>query len=446
MSGQNEFLEKNMVPLFSKYAIAAFIGLLAQGIMVFCEGVIIGNGLGTTGLAVVGILMPLEYLNLALNGFFGIGISTICAMYMGEGKVEKAKKAFSGGTWLSFLVTAAVAILIIIFATPIARFLGAPEEIMDVTPMAIRIFMAFIPFETVGQVANYMVRVDNRPKLGSIIVTGAAVVALAWLYTSTYVFGFGIAGMSVYYGFTIGLWFVLMFYFMGSKKTTFKFRLGDIKYIDKETTKDVAKVGYPYFFVQVATCVFAVVINNMLGTEIGIAAWTVLSGYIIYILMMVQQGCTQGIQPIASYNLGAGRKDRVKQILKVGSIAEIIVVYIAAAICIVFRKAICTVLCGSDQELIAMAMQYMVIVCATISLGLLADLVSGYFQAVERQIASAVLALSRYIIFGIPAMLICKAIMGEMGIWYGISIGSVCACILTIVLLIFEFKRLSKDE
>lgn len=82
----NEFASQSMVPLFVKYAGLAFIGLLAQGIMVFCEGIIIGNGLGTEGLAIVAILMPIEYVNLALHGFFGIGISTLCAMKLGDGE------------------------------------------------------------------------------------------------------------------------------------------------------------------------------------------------------------------------------------------------------------------------------------------------------------------------------------------------------------------------
>ena len=80
MNQNDEFATKSLIPLFVKYAGLAFIGLLAQGIMVFCEGVIIVNGLGTVGLAIVGILMPIEYFNLALHGFFGIGISTLCAM------------------------------------------------------------------------------------------------------------------------------------------------------------------------------------------------------------------------------------------------------------------------------------------------------------------------------------------------------------------------------
>ena len=59
---------KPILPLFTKYSFLTFVGMIAQCIMVLCEGIIIGNGLGTEGLACVELIMPMEYLMLALGG------------------------------------------------------------------------------------------------------------------------------------------------------------------------------------------------------------------------------------------------------------------------------------------------------------------------------------------------------------------------------------------
>ena len=76
---------KPILPLFTKYSFLTFVGMIAQCIMVLCEGIIIGNGLGTEGLACVELIMPMEYLMLALGGFFAIGISTIAGIRLGNG-------------------------------------------------------------------------------------------------------------------------------------------------------------------------------------------------------------------------------------------------------------------------------------------------------------------------------------------------------------------------
>lgn len=60
---------KPILPLFTKYSFLTFVGMIAQCIMVLCEGIIIGNGLGTEGLACVELIMPMEYLMLALGDF-----------------------------------------------------------------------------------------------------------------------------------------------------------------------------------------------------------------------------------------------------------------------------------------------------------------------------------------------------------------------------------------
>lgn len=440
----NEFASQSMVPLFVKYAGLAFIGLLAQGIMVFCEGIIIGNGLGTEGLAIVAILMPIEYVNLALHGFFGIGISTLCAMKLGDGEAEEARKYFSYGVWASIILTVILTALAFIFASPLAAFLGAPEEIMSVAPNAIRIFVLFIPFATLGQICNYMVRLDEKPKLGSFVVTASAVISLAWLYVSTYVFHFGSLGAAIYYGLTIGLWAVLLIYFIVDKKTAFKIYFSDLTKIEMSKVMEIAKIGFPYLFVQVATSVFSVVVNNIVGNATSLAAWAVISGYTLYLLMMIMQACTQGVQPIASYNLGAKHYDRVKSSMTVSVIGTIVSVYVLVLIYFLFNRQLCSLLCGGDSELVAITMKANLIIAAGCGVGMVADLLSGYFQSVGRIAVSTILALSRYILFGVPCMLILKGVMGEDGIWYGMTAGCILAFILSMVFFFHERSRLDK--
>ena len=96
-----ELATKPVHGLFVKYSLITLIGMAAQAVMVILEGVIIGNGLGSFGLAVVGIIMPLELLNLALGGSLGMGVATVAGNRLGAGDMAGARKAFGQGFWLS---------------------------------------------------------------------------------------------------------------------------------------------------------------------------------------------------------------------------------------------------------------------------------------------------------------------------------------------------------
>ena len=60
--------------------------------------------------------------------------------------------------------------------------------------------------------------------------------------------------------------------------------------------------------------------------DVFCAAYAVINGYVIYILMMITQAVTGGIHPIASFNLGEKMYGRIRQLIKVSMIGNVLVV------------------------------------------------------------------------------------------------------------------------
>ena len=310
-----ELSTKPVHGLFVKYSLITLIGMAAQAVMVILEGVIIGNGLGSFGLAVVGIIMPLELLNLALGGALGMGVATVAGNRLGAGDADGARKAFSQGFWLSAYLIVAVSVLIFAFAPQIALVLGATPDLADGVVEFIRIFMCFYPFCILGQMMGSVLRVDEKPGLATAAQFGSAVLAVVWLYCSVFLANLGIAGAAVYYGTSIGLWFVVIFYFVFSKNTKFKIRFSDMK-LDGALCREILVIGLPTFLMQAASLVYTTVINNYLGAlggDLEISAFAILNGYLVYILNMMWLCSTYGVQPLASVNYGARRADRLKR-------------------------------------------------------------------------------------------------------------------------------------
>ena len=82
---ERELLTAPIGKTFNKYSVITMRGMIAQVIMVVIEGVIMGAGLGAHGLACVGIIMSVEYINLAFGNLYGTGVPTVVGNYLGAG-------------------------------------------------------------------------------------------------------------------------------------------------------------------------------------------------------------------------------------------------------------------------------------------------------------------------------------------------------------------------
>ncbi|MFR3730162.1 MATE family efflux transporter [Lacrimispora sp.] len=445
---ERELGVKPIVSLFTKFSLLTLVGVLAQVIMVLLEGVIIGRGLGERGLACIGLIFPLEYFMLALGGFFAIGISSLAAMKLGSGDKEGARRIYGQGLIFSSFTMIIIALGIYIFAPYIATLLGTPPELMDTIILFIRIFMFGYPFCIIGHIAVYMARVDEKPHIAAYALAGSAIAAILWLYSSIHILELGIIGSAGYYASSIGLWGVSILYFFFSKKTIFKVKKEDWK-LDMKIIGAICKVGFPYLLIQSSSTVFSIVLNNFFrkyGSSTDIAAFAVINGYIIYILVMITQATIGGMQPIASYNIGAKLFHRVAKLIKVSVTANLIVIYAIAIIFFVFSKQICFLFLGDSSELLDISAKYAKIILIGSGLGLTANVMSGYFQAVEKVGLSTILGVCRYILFGIPLIYIMAKLLGNKGIWYGQPIADGAAFLLSILFCVVEVRKLKRNS
>ncbi|WP_270849033.1 MATE family efflux transporter [Candidatus Collinsella stercoripullorum] len=433
--------------LFVKYASIAFMGMIAQIIMVVFEGIIMGNGLGAHGLACVSIIMSVELMNVALGSALAVGVSTVAGNRLGAGDTEGAKHAFSQGFWLTTILIVVLIILAEIFVEPLVTFLGATPDIFDDTVGAIRVFLLGLPFCVIGQMLCGMLRIDEKPHAAATIQIVSAVVAIIWLAASTFVLNFGVTGAGLYYAISIGLWFVVIYYFVGGKRSVFQIRLADIK-LEPGLCLQIIKIGLPLFLLQATSSVYTTVVNNqlgVLGSSLDIAAFAVINGYVVYIIMMVVQAITYGVQPIAAYNAGAKAYGRMKELLKTSLTIQVLVIAVVTVIVWAAAYPICLLFAG-DPELASVSADATRIVILLGALGWSSQVISSYFECVERVVIATVLGIARYIFFTIPAVYVLGGMMGVQGVWWAQPVADVLTFALVMVFVVIELKRLNALE
>lgn len=444
-----ELASKPIPSLVRRYTIVTGQGMLAQIIMVILEGLVMGWGLGAHGLACVSIIMSAEFLNLAFGNLFGTGVPAIVGNLLGAGDVKGASKAFSQGFWLTSIVSIILAVIMAVFTEPICAFFGATPDIMADTVLGVRTFSILLPFTVVGQMVTAVMRVDEKVQIQANLMTVSAIVAIIWLALSTFIFKLGTMGAGIYYGLSIGIWAIGAFWFIGGKKSQLQIKLADLK-LDMAICAQIFKIGFPFFLVQAATFIFNTVANTLLGTlggELGslyIAAFAVINGYILYIVMMVAQCFSYGLQPIAAFNAGAKAWDRLKQSLSCAIKYQIVVLLVVSIVIWLAATPVCAFFAGSDADLVEVAASATRIIIIAVCLGYLAMTVSIYFQSVEKVVLSTFCSLLRYVICSVPLMYLLGNMMGVQGIWIALVVADAITGIISIALALNEQKRLNK--
>lgn len=442
----HEFATQSTTRLVIKYGGLTLIGMLAQAIMVILEGIIIGNGLGVDGLACVGLVMPLENLQIAIGTGFGIGLSTVAAIKMGSGDKEGARQAFATGTFFIALFMFVVGLCLIAFAPAIARLLGTPDEYMHYMVPFIRVFGVGYPFCGYGQTVVFFFRMDERPSLSTAAMTITAILGVVYLYINCFIANFGIVGTGWYYAFSIGGWSFFGIYFFFSNKTAFRYHRKDIR-LDWKVNLEAIKIALPYFCVQASTSVFTIIINNIIGkvgTDLHIAAYAIISGYVVYILNMFTTSISTGTTPIISYNLGEKMFQRLRSLMTSSVLANLISV---GVVCVAFEllaRQICVLFCGGDAALVEVTVPAVRIAIACAWLGSCISIMSSYFEAVTKLIAAVFTGIGRYLILSSLVMLVMVFVfnMGITGVWAALPVADGLAFIVTVLLMARESKRL----
>ena len=164
------------------------------------------------------------------------------------------------------------------------------------------------------------------------------------------------------------------------------------------------------------------------------------------ILNSIIIGIAAGTQPIFGYNYGARKFDRVKEALKIVLGLSVIISTLAFILFQTIPDKLISIFGSGDAN-------YMEFACLAFRTYLLLCICNGiqipsgiFFQAIGKSVKSAVLSLSRQILFLIPAMIILGNAFEIMGVLYAGPVADGLAFIIATSLLILEVKHLKQDE
>lgn len=443
--------------LLRKFAVPSIISMLVTSLYNIVDQFFIGRTVGELGNAATNIAFPLSTMCLATALAFGIGGAAGFNLNMGAGNKKKAMYFIGNAITMMIGIGVIIAVFASIFLGPLLIFFGSPDNVLPYAKEYVRIIAFGFPFVILANGGSHLVRADGSPKFSMYCNLAGAILNVILDYLFVMKLGWGMSGAA--YATVIGqiVSFAMVVWYFGHYKTA--------KIASKHLKPRAGIVfrtlhlGMAQCFNQLAMMIVQIVMNKSLtyygalsvyGSSIPLAC----SGIIMKVNQLyfsVCIGIAQGIQPIASFNRGAQKYDRVKQTYKIAVTCNTIISSIAFLAFQIFPRQIIGIFGSGTDEYFMFAENFFRIFLFMTFLNGIQPITSTFCTVIGEPNKGTFLSLTRQIIFLLPLILVLPLIFmqagyqGVDGIMYAAPIADFLAAVISLVVIKKVFNSFEKS-
>ena len=435
--------------LLKQFAVPSIIAMLVSALYNIVDQFFIGNSVGELGNAATNIAFPLTTSCIAVALLFGIGGASAFNLAMGHGDEEEAVHYMGNAAISMFGCGVFLCLICQVFLEPMVYFFGAPENIAGYAKTYIRITSIGFPFLIMSSGGGHLIRADGSPKMSMICNLIGAIINT--ILDAMFVFGLhmGMAGAAL--ATIIGQFIsggIAIRYLCHCKTVTLK--RSHLKPNKKYISRIMSLGGAPCSN-QLAMMIVQIVMNKSLtyygnlssfGESIPLACAGIITK-VNQVFFSFIIGISQGLQPIVSFNYGAGKYDRVKSAYFKAATYGCILSIGAFALFQIFPRNIISLFGNGSEEYYAFAESYFRIFLFFTFLNFIQPITSNCFTAIGKPKKGMFLSLTRQILFLLPLILILPLLIGINGILYA---GPVADCTSGVIGLIMIAKEFGKEQ
>lgn len=452
MSNNKATLELGTKPvgqLLMQYAIPAIIAMTASSLYNMVDSIFIGRGVGPLAISGLAITFPFMNLSAAFGAAIGVGSSTLISVRLGQKDYKTAQEAFGNNITLNIITGIIFGAVCLYFLDPILQFFGASEQTLPYARDYMIVILAGNAITHLYFGMNAVLRAASKPRHAMFATMFTVILNTLLDPLFIYTFGLGIRGAAYA---TILSQFLAMcwqFYLFSNQNELLHLRRG-IYHLQKNLVKDIIAIGSSPFAMNVCSCLVVIFINTALvreGGDMAVGAYGI-GNRIVFIFIMVTMGINQGMQPIAGYNYGAQKYDRMLNVVGVAIVGASCVTTLGWAICVFFPE-VCVRLFTHDAELIESSVHGLRINGAVLFIIGFQMVITNFFQSIGKAKISIFLSLSRQLLFLIPAIVILSNLMGVDGVWLSLPVSDILASITTATMgyiYLKKFRRMQREH
>lgn len=409
--------------LFRRMFIPTLFGMLSISAVTAVDGIFIGHGVGSDGIAAVNLCVPVMMLFTGLGLMTGVGCSVVAAVHVSHGQVKAARMNVTQALGMVSAVTVAATTLIVLFARRTALALGSSEHLLPLVVDYLQWFMPSMVFQMWISVSLFVIRLDGAPRVAMWCSVVSAALNVILDYIFIFPLGWGVRGaafatsLSVATGGVMALGYLLLF-----ARTLRPERVRLSRKSVRLTLRNLGcqcRIGSSTLLGELTLAMLMYVGNitfmRYLGDD-GVGAFGVACYYTPFVFM-VGNAIAQSAQPILSYNYGAGNFGRVWE---AGRLAVRTAVVCGGIVMLLFMgapRALVGLFLDTGGATARIAIDGLPLFASGFVFFVVNIAVIGYNQSLERMAVSTSFALLRGALFLVPSFIIMPRVAGEAGIW-----------------------------
>ena len=401
------------------------------------------QGDGNLALTGVGVTLPIITLIAAFSAFAGAGGAPLAAIELGKKDERKASLIMGNSAWLLVFFSIVLTIGFLIFKIPILYAFGASSKTIAYANEYITIYLLGTIFVQLALGLNAFISGQGAAKAAMLSVLIGAVINIVLDPIFIFALHLGVRGAAlatVISQFVSAVWVVS---FLKSKRSVLYLKLVRP---DKSLILKIAALGIAPFVMQSTESLVTITFNTGLqryGGDLYVGSMSILMS-IMQLIVIPVNGITQGVQPIVSYNYGAGNRLRVKEtVIRLVSVCLLGTLILAGVA--IFCPGIYASMFTNDAELVALTCRIMPIFFLGIAIFGIQAACQSTFLALGQAKVSLFIATLRKIILLIPLALILPKFLGVKGIYIAEPVSDVISVIVTSVLCVITLKRIFSE-
>lgn len=438
--------------LIVKFAIPCVISLVVNALYNIVDQIFIGWGVGYLGNGATNVVFPITIIALALAVLIGDGGAAYLSLKLGEGDLDSVKKGVGNATVMVTIVGILMLVITLIFMNPILTLFGATDKLRPAALEYGYVIAIGLPFTMISTALNSMIRADGSPKFAMFSMLLGAIINTIFDPVFIFIFHMGVRGAAIATVMGQVVSFLVSVLYIPRFKT-FHFD-AEAMHLHAKTCTNVLSLGVSSFITQIAITIVMALSNNLLasygaqsiyGSEIPLTAMGIVMK-VNQIMLSILVGIAIGAQPVIGFNYGCKNFARVKKAFQLAIIAAEVVAVIAF---LIFQFAPMSVvsLFGSEDglynEFAVMCFRIFLMLCPLNGFQTVAAI---YLQAIGKPVKSAIVTLSRQIVFLVPVAIILPKFIGVTGVLWSGPVADALAFILAFILIGYEMKKFKETE
>lgn len=459
MKDNTQVFESYSVPRAVRtLALPSMMGMLVNVIYNLADTFFVGQTGNADMVAAVSVTMPLFLLFIACGNLFGVGGCAFISRSLGEGKKERVKSISSFCVYSSVGIGLVMTVLFLVFRKPVLYAVGASDATFTYASDYLKYVAVGSPFIISAVMLGNLVRGEGAARvsmIGSVIgqVVNIVLDPIFILHKGDKLFGVvmpfgtgqGVAGAAIatVIGNVVSVAFFLIYFLQGKSLLSIhpaRFRVrGGI-------ARGVITVGLPAAINNLLMSVSNMLINVFLqgyGDHAVAAMGIAMKANML--VVMLQLGLAQGVQPLVGYCFGANKVERLRHSIRFSCMCNIIMGTVITVAYFIFTRQVVQIFIDDPAVIDYGVKMLRALMTAGPVIGCMFVL-NFSFQGMGKGVQSLILSLSRQGLIYFPLLIIMNKTVGLEGIIWSQAVADLVCTVMSVVMFVLVVHKLRRQQ